>query len=233
MLPTEPQSVIQDLIERARYRVYGLIDRLPPGDHRAVLAALILGDRSRLTSQKTETFHRVGIGHLLAISGLHIGIVASAVFFLLNRTLAWIPLFLWTASGRKWAAVGALPPVLFYALLSGMSPSTQRAVVMVGVFMLTYLVERDQDLLNSLCVAAMVLLVIHPPVLFSISFQFSFSAVLAIIAGMGCFRFNKVLGPVKFRATDWKQYSDFVSGFIVAQPSGPCPWPCTISTRYR
>ena len=198
VLTREPQSVIQDLIERARYRVYGLIDRLPPGDHRAVLAALILGDRSRLTSQKTETFHRVGIGHLLAISGLHIGIVASAVFFLLNRTLAWIPLFLWTASGRKWAAVGALPPVLFYALLSGMSPSTQRAVVMVGVFMLTYLVERDQDLLNSLCVAAMALLVIHPPVLFSISFQFSFSAVLAIIAGMGCFRFNKVLGPVKF-----------------------------------
>jgi len=196
VLAGEPRSAIYGLIERVRHRVYGLIDGLPPGDHRAVLAALILGDRSRLTAQRTETFHRVGIGHLLAISGLHIGIVASTVFILLSRSLAWLPWFLWTASSRKWAAAAALPPVLMYALLSGMSPSTQRALVMVGVFMLTFLIERDQDLLNSLCVAALALLVIHPPVLFSISFQFSFAAVLAIIAGMGCSRLNKGLGPV-------------------------------------
>jgi competence protein ComEC len=181
-------SDLSGWLDRVRYNLNALIDRMPPGDHRGVLAALILGDRSRLSAARTETFHRVGIGHLLAISGLHIGIVATTVFFIVSRCLAWIPWFLWNASTRKWAAVTALPPVVGYAVLSGMSPSTQRALIMVGVFLLTYLIKRDQDLLNSLALAAMALLVIHPPVLFSISFQFSFIAVLAIIYGLSCFK---------------------------------------------
>lgn len=175
-------------LDRARSHINALIDRMPPGDHRGVLSALIIGDRNRLSAERTETFHRVGIGHLLAISGLHIGIVATTVFFIISRCLSWIPWFLWNASTRKWAAVGALPPVIGYAVLSGMSPSTQRALIMVGVFLLTFLIKKDQDLLNSLAVAAMALLVIHPPALFSISFQFSFIAVLAIIYGMSCFK---------------------------------------------
>ncbi len=213
VLAGEPRSDIHSLIDRERQRVYDLIDRMPPGDHRAILAALILGDRSRMTAERTATFHRVGIGHLLAISGLHIGIVAATVFILLNRCLSWIPWFLWKASSRKWAAIGAFPPVLIYALLSGMSPSTQRALIMVGVFLLTFLIERDQDLPNSLAVAALALLVIYPPVLFSISFQFSFTAVLAIICGMACYQSNKVSGPIHLAR---RVGNKFVALFLVS-----------------
>ena len=195
VLSRQPKSGLYGLMERMRHRVSDLIHRLPPGDHRAVLAALIIGDRSLLTAERTNTFHRVGIGHLLAISGLHIGIVASAVFILLNRILSWIPWVLWNASSRKLSAIGAFPPVLIYASLAGMSPSTQRALIMVAVFMMTFLIERDQDLLNSLALAAMALLVIYPPILFSISFQFSFTAVLSILYGMTRFQSNKVPGP--------------------------------------
>lgn len=177
-------SGFQRLMDRARQSVLGLIEKSPPGDHRGVMAALILGNREHLSPEITEAFHRLGIGHLLAISGLHMGIVASAVFFLLVRVLARIRWFVWSAGSRKWAAVGTFFPVLAYALLAGMSPSTQRALVMVAVFLLAYLLERDQDLLNTLTVAALLLMAVDPPVVFSISFQLSFAAVFAIIFGM-------------------------------------------------
>jgi competence protein ComEC len=198
VLSEQPKVGLYGLMERMRHQVSDLIHRLPPGDHRAVLAALIIGDRSLLTTERTETFHRIGIGHLLAISGLHIGIVASAVFLLLNRILSWIPWVLWKANSRKLSAIGAFPPVLIYAFLAGMSPSTQRALIMVAIFLMTFLIERDQDLLNSLALAAMALLVIYPPILFSISFQFSFTAVLSILYGMTRFQSYKVPGPVTF-----------------------------------
>ena len=184
ILSERPRGGIGNWIDRMRDRILELIDTTPAGDHRGVLAALILGERSRLSPETSVSFQRVGIGHLLAISGLHIGIVASAVFFLLSRILSWIPWFLWNAGTRKWAALGTFFPVLAYALLAGMSPSTQRALTMVGVFLLTFLYSRDQDLLNTLAVAAMTLLVVYPPVLFSASFQLSFAAVFAIIYGM-------------------------------------------------
>ncbi len=85
---------------------------------------------------------------------------------------------------RKMAAVLSLLPVIFYGTLAGFSPSTQRAVIMVAVFLLTFLFESEQDPLNTLALAALLILVADPPALFSISFQLSFSAVLAIIYGL-------------------------------------------------
>ncbi|MGA8021313.1 MAG: DNA internalization-related competence protein ComEC/Rec2 [Desulfobacterales bacterium] len=184
ILSEGPRSGIGHWIDRMRDRILELIDTTPVGEHRGVLAALILGERSRLAPETTASFQRVGIGHLLAISGLHIGIVAATVFFLLSRILSRIPWFLWNAGTRKWAALGTFFPVLAYALLAGMSPSTQRALAMVGVFLMTFLYGRDQDLLNTLAVAAMTLLVVYPPVFISASFQLSFAAVFAIIYGM-------------------------------------------------
>ncbi len=134
ILSERPRSGIGNWIDRMRDRILELIDKTPAGEHRGVLAALILGERSRMSPETTVSFQRVGIGHLLAISGLHIGIVAATVFFLLSRILSRIPWFLWNAGTRKWAALGTFFPVLAYALLAGMSPSTQRALAMVGVF---------------------------------------------------------------------------------------------------
>jgi competence protein ComEC len=184
ILSERPRSGIGHWIDRIRERILELIDTTPAGEHRGVLAALILGERRRLSPKTTVSFQRVGIGHLLAISGLHIGIVASTVFFLLSRILSRIPWFLWHAGTRKWAALGTIFPVLAYAVLAGMSPSTQRALAMVGFFLLTFLYGRDQDLLNTLAVAAMSILVVYPPVFFSASFQLSFTAVFTIIYGL-------------------------------------------------
>ncbi|MCK4469998.1 MAG: ComEC/Rec2 family competence protein, partial [Desulfobacterales bacterium] len=129
-------------------------------------------------------FNRAGVGHILAISGLHIGIIATASFIFFQKLLSYIKLFLWNAWTKKGAAILSLFPVILYGLISGMSPSTQRAVIMGAVFLMTFLFEREQDPMNTLAMAAMVILVAYPPSLFSISFQLSFIAVLSIIYGM-------------------------------------------------
>ena len=180
-------------IDEARSKIADHIANKEPGDQAAVLKALLIGDRSGISPQLYEAFHRCGIGHLLAISGLHIGIIASVAFFCCNRLFSRFNSLLWRAATRRWAAVAAFIPVLIYGLLAGMSPSTQRATIMVGVFLLTFLVKREQDVMNTLALAAAVILILYPPALFSISFQLSFLAVFWIIFGLS--RFNRLSGP--------------------------------------
>jgi len=171
------------IIEDFRSKISDLIDNTVEGDSRGVLKALIIGDRTSISRNLREAFNRAGVGHILAISGLHIGIVATVAFFFFKWILSYFKYFLWNALTVKVAAILSLFPVVIYGLLSGMSPSTQRAVIMVTVFLISFLFEREHDPINTLAIAAMIILAVHPPCLFSISFQLSFIAVLAIISG--------------------------------------------------
>jgi competence protein ComEC len=172
------------IISGARHRISNLIDQIGDKEQQGVLKALIVGDRNAISPELRTSFNRVGAGHLLAISGLHIGIIATASFLFFKWILSHIRFFLLNAWTKKGAVILSMVPVLVYGLLSGMSPSTQRAVIMVIVFLMAFLFEREHDLINTLAMAAMMILIIHPPSVFSISFQFSFAAVLAIIYGL-------------------------------------------------
>ena len=178
-------------LRRLRSRVAGVIASLPlEGGERAMqvkalLNALLIGDRNGLTPALRDLFSRSGTSHLLAISGLHIGIVAGAAFLVFKWILSFCRPLLRIGRVKTAAAILAFLPALGYGLVAGMSPSTQRAVVMVAVFLLTFIADRDQDLFNTLAVAALVIIAIHPPTLFSVSFQLSFAAVLAIVYGFG------------------------------------------------
>jgi competence protein ComEC len=175
---------VSAVISGARHRMSNLIDQVGDKEEQGVLKALIVGDRNAISPELRTSFNRAGAGHLLAISGLHIGIIATASFLFLKWMLSHIRFFLLHAWTKKGAVLLSIVPVLVYGLLSGMSPSTQRAVIMVIVFLTAFLVEREHDLINTLAIAAMMILVVHPPSVFSISFQFSFAAVLAIIYGL-------------------------------------------------
>jgi competence protein ComEC len=172
------------IISNARRRMSGLIDQIGDKEQQGVLKALIVGDRNAISPELREAFNRVGAGHLLAISGLHIGIVATISFLFFRWMLCHIRFFPLNAWTKKGAVILSIVPVLVYGLLSGMSPSTQRAVIMVIVFLTAFLFEREHDIINTLALAAMIILIVHPPALLSISFQFSFAAVLAIIYGL-------------------------------------------------
>ncbi len=181
------RSAASRLIHDVRQRLDRRIDMAggeAATDEKAVLKALVFGKRSGISDGLRERFNRAGVGHLLAISGLHVGIVATVVFAFFRRLFSLFPPLLWRGWGRQWAAAVTLVPVLAYGVLAGMSPSTQRAEIMATVFLVALLLGRSHDILNTLAVAALVILVLFPPALFSISFQLSFAAVLTIVYGI-------------------------------------------------
>lgn len=181
------QSPVNRIIHDLRQQLGQMIDKAGNGDavdEKAVLKALVFGDRSGIHGGLRDRFNRAGVGHLLAISGLHVGIVAAVAFRCLLWLFSFFPPLLWRGWGQYWAAASTMLVVLTYGVLAGMTPSTQRAVIMVTVFLAALILGRTHDILNTLAVAAMIILVIFPPALFSISFQLSFAAVLVIVYGI-------------------------------------------------
>ena len=171
------------ILENARREFAELVEKSYFPQAKGVLKALIIGDRSQISAETRQAFNRAGVGHLLAISGLHIGIVATVSFGIFHWLMTRFKPLLWRAWTRKGAALLSLLPVLAYGMIAGFTPSTQRAVIMVSIFLLTFLFEKEQDSLNTLALAALAILVADPPSLFSISFQLSFTTVFAIIYG--------------------------------------------------
>jgi competence protein ComEC len=212
-----PAGGLFKIMEKTRSTFAGLIDTSGYTRVQGVFKALIIGDRSQISAETRQAFNRAGVGHLLAISGLHIGIVATVAFGFFRWLMARFKPLLWRAWTRKGAALASLLPVLCYGMIAGFSPSTQRAVIMVSVFLLTFLFEREQDPLNTLSLAALVILIADPPSLFSISFQLSFTAVFAIIYGFS--RLQQRAEATKSQKKDRRRFgfvNRLVSFFLVS-----------------
>ncbi len=177
-------------IASLREKISNHIDQSSYGEPRQILKALLLGNCSGISDALMESFNRSGVRHILAISGLHIGIIASNSFLLFTKILSCFTFLLWEARVQKLAALLSIFPILFYGILAGMSPSTQRAVIMIIIFLLTFPMEKEHDMINTIAIAALLILVISPPSLFSISFQLSFAAVLSIVYGLSKIEFT-------------------------------------------
>ena len=149
-------------------------------DRRALLAALIIGDRSSVSVELREAFARAGTSHLLAISGLHLALVALGVAALSRRLLLWIPIIARSRDPGRLAVVPAAAAALFYTGLTGAAPPTARACVLVLCLGVARLAHRPTDLVRPLAMAALLLLLLHPPTLFAPGFQLSFVAVAGI-----------------------------------------------------
>jgi competence protein ComEC len=175
---------IQEL-ENMRNRFYEFVmTRLDHRDGAHVLAALVTGIKHGMPQELQDRFARAGTSHLLAISGLHMGILSLIFFFVFYRILWLFPGWMVTAKARKTAGLLTLIPLGLYLVFSGFSPSTQRAFVMIALFMTAFVIEKQTHPFNTLAGAGIVILLIDPAALFSISFQLSFTAVLFIVAGM-------------------------------------------------
>ena len=175
-------------IEQTRRTIGTFFDmQLPPGQA-AVLRALIIGDKSQLSPDLRDAFARAGVAHVLAISGLHIGLVATMAYaawwWLLGRSR--YLLLMWTVP--KLAALLTVPIILLYAGLAGSNVSTWRAVIMVLVFLTALLIDHREEVFRSLALAAFIISLLWPGAVFDVSFQLSFVAVLAIFIGLHRFR---------------------------------------------
>ena len=145
-------------------------------------AALLTGDRSAVGKPVLQAMRDSGIAHLLAISGLHVGLVAGLIFFVLRALLALAEPVALRYPIKKWAAAGALVGAAVYLLLSGMSVPTQRAFVMVGFVLLAVMLDRASLSMRLIAWAALAVLAIAPESLLGPSFQMSFAAATALIA---------------------------------------------------
>ena len=166
---------------RVRNRAEAFIERHARQPALGLMKALLLGQGDEVEPEVRETFRRLGLSHLLAISGLHVGLVALAAYWLFRRLLGFSYYLTLRFNLGRVAAVLALGPVLFYAGLAGGRPSTVRAAIMVGVFLLATLMERKKDHLTALAAAAWVILILQPAALFTPSFQLSFVAAGFIV----------------------------------------------------
>lgn len=147
----------------------------------ALFSAIVLGERKNLERSVKEMINKSGLGHILAVSGLHIGLVAWLSFFLIRGILLRSYRLTLTLDVKKASAILTFIPVIGYCLISGLRIPTQRAMIMIFVFLLSIIMEKQDDILSSLCLAGIIILSIYPLSIFSASFQLSFIAVAGII----------------------------------------------------
>lgn len=153
-----------------------------PGQRGAFAAAILAGDRSAIDPARLQDLRRSNLAHLLAISGLHMGLLTGFVFAVVRLTLAAVPPLALRLPGKKIAAVVALFAGAAYLALSGANIATQRAFVMVAVMLVAVLFDRAAITLRAVAIAATILLVFRPESLTEPGFQMSFAATTALVA---------------------------------------------------
>ena len=158
----------RSVVYRARGRMADSLERAMPYPESALAAALLLGKREALPPEVVERFRGAGAAHLLAISGLHVGVLLAAVsgvggWLLGRRSPAWL-----LAAGMA---------IWLYAVVAGAPPSAVRAAIMGTVYLLAVGLGRPSGALSALALAAALMTALSPGLIRQVSFQLSFAAV--------------------------------------------------------
>lgn len=169
-------------IARARQRIGERIDDHLKDATGAVAVALMTGERGAIPAPVMTAIRDSGLAHLLAISGLHMGLMAGVLFAVSRGLLALVPTVALRYPIKKIAAVMAIAGAAAYAALTGANVPAQRALLMVGLVMLAVILDRRGLSMRGVAWAAIVILALSPESLVSVSFQLSFAAVVALIA---------------------------------------------------
>jgi len=198
-----------------------------PGAAGAISAALLTGSQSAIPPVDLAAMRDSGLAHLLSVSGLHIAIVMSVSFWVCRLLLAlYRPLAL-RVPGKLLAGIGALLAGGFYMLLTGAQVPMQRSFAMACLVTLAILAGRKAISLRGLAWAAAVVMLLDPAALLGPSFQMSFAAVLALIAGFEALqpRFAAMRGGI-----GWGRRRRRLASRILAGCNGMAwqrmRWPC-------
>ena len=184
---------IEILLEHLRRRVEARISAALSGPDAALANALVVGERGQIADADRNALRDAGLAHLLAISGLHIGIVAGFLFWSIRAVLALWPTIALRYPIKKWAAMTALVCALIYMLIAGATPPTQRAFLMVAIALLAIMIDRNPISMRLVGVAAFAILLLSPSIVLGPSFQLSFAAVIALIAAFEWIEARRVL----------------------------------------
>jgi competence protein ComEC len=146
-----------------------------------IITALATGDRRAISTQQWRVLQKTGTSHLMAISGLHVGMVAAIAFFLFRLFWSNISGLTLRFPAHKAAAIAALFLALFYSLLAGFSLPTQRALLMLALLSIAVISNRHVRTLDILSLTLLLVLMVDPLAILSAGFWLSFSAVAMIL----------------------------------------------------
>lgn len=169
-------------VAKIRHQINKILDQIENYSSRGIAKALLTGDRSAVPEDVLEDIRDAGLAHLLSISGLHVGLVAGFIFFVIRGGLALFPGIALKYPIKKIAAVIGLLSAFSYALLVGMPVPTQRAVLMTGLVFIAIIVDRSPISFRLVSFAALLIMLFKPEAVVEVSFQLSFAAVICLIA---------------------------------------------------
>ena len=165
------------LLARSKERIYAVLQEILPVEERAVMKAMITGDRDDIGEMTEDMYRKAGITHILCVSGLHISLLVLYVGYFIERICK---------RSIRTTAIFTMISSLGILLFMGFSPSAVRAVVMILVAMAGKVVYRRYDWLNNIAIAALFILLVQPLYLWNAGFQLSFLATLGIYVGSHC-----------------------------------------------
>ncbi len=166
----EERNIKESIKEEVREKI---IRMTPNKEERSILLAITLGDKSILTKEQKESFSNSGAMHILALSGLHIGILFTllqSLLFCLN----------FSYSSKRMKSLLLFICILFYGYITGFSASVQRAIIMIIIYYLSKIFNRKYNKVTALSMAAFIIITLSPTLLFTIGFQLSFAAIIGI-----------------------------------------------------
>ena len=176
----KPEGKVEAYVTRARNAIKKAANLYAEEASAAIIRALAIGDKSAISETQALDYRRAGLAHLLAISGMHLGLIALFMLFLIRVLL--LPFGRGRFDWRKPAAVGAFAAILGYFLISGQSVSCKRAFIMTTLILLAVLINRRAISLRLWALALIIVVTIAPSAVISAGFLMSFAAVLGIVA---------------------------------------------------
>ncbi|MBL4749574.1 MAG: ComEC family competence protein [Amylibacter sp.] len=208
-----------DLRMRIAGHVRGQID----GQTGAFSAAIITGDRSAIDPAMLDDLRASNLAHLLAISGLHMGLLVGFIFALVRYGLALMPYIALHWQTKKLGAVLALIAGFAYLQISGAAVATERAFIMVSVMLVGVLLDRPAITLRAVALAATILLVIRPESLMQAGFQMSFAATTALVASFEFLKHQRHWQALQFGRGWFLQpfMALFISSLIAGAATAP------------
>lgn len=177
----EGYGPVLHVLDRLRHRFGNFVRsnfRQPAGE---VLNAITIGEDGGIPNDLRAEFSKSGVAHVLSISGLHVAAVAVVFYFLFKWLLKRSEYMMLRWSVSRIAAALTILPLFFYMALAGFSTPTIRAFIMISIFLVAIMAGKNENKINTLGVAAFVILLMRPESFFELSFQLSFLAVLGIL----------------------------------------------------
>ena len=169
-------------ISHIRSSIVKHIYQILPPQQASITSVILAGERGGIDEKQYEQYRNSGLAHFLSISGLHMSMLAGLMFFFIRFILALIPAISLRFDSKKIAAVFALIISICYLFISGHAIPVQRAFIMTFIVLLGVLTDRRAISMNTIAIAAFIVLFISPEAIISASFQMSFAAVLGLIA---------------------------------------------------